>query len=93
MATKRKNSSAKGKSTKQRCMSKFSAEMRQGGLSHTQLAYRSGYLKACEHEANSFKYGAARYRGLTKDEAKIVANKKHPEEIMGVRRIYTDEQQ
>lgn len=92
MPRKTNNRSAKGKSTKQLCMSKFSAEMRQGGLSHTQLAYRSGYLKACEHEANSFKYGAARFRGASKEEAKIIAGKKHPEEIKGVKRVYTDEQ-
>lgn len=72
---------------------KYCQDLKQGGMTPTQAAFRSGYLKAAKHDAESFKYGAARFRGFKKKDARAIADKTRPAEIKGVkvkREFYED---
>ncbi len=82
------------KAKRQHYNDKFVADLKKGGLSPTQAAYRSGYLKAAEHDAEAFKYGAARFRGANPKEARQISQQKRPAEIRGVKvkRTYVDEE-
>lgn len=86
----------KWKPTRQYYNDKYGEQLKKGGLTPVQAAYRSGYLKAAQHDAEAFKYGAARYKGMNKAKAKLVSKMKMQDvpEIKGVKmkRTYVDEE-